>query len=183
MVFNEDINLRETDSIVNDYAGLVAFHENPQATIYTVIGTAGQGFQIRPADPTPEWNELVMEEFAYAVLTAVNGTCLVWELINNVDNTVLDKMVITQPSRFPISFGMSQETFEHEWINGDPMSYRFSIAIFMCIIVLFVVNRFELLRRCNGKKRSPSHYTVINDNETISLPIHVVNSYQSAETM
>ena len=125
---------------------------------------------------------MVMEEFAYAVLTAVNGTCLVWELINNVDNTVLDKMVITQPSRFPISFGMSQETFEHEWINADPMPYRILIAILMCLIVLFIVKRFELLRRCNGNKRSLSHYTVIHDKEMSSLSIHAVNSYQSAET-
>merc|ERR1711871_1049167 len=89
MVSNSDINLGEADSIISNYEGRVALHENPQATVYTLVGTAGQGFQFRPADPTPEWNEMTMEEFGYAIITATNSTCLIWELINNVDDTIL----------------------------------------------------------------------------------------------
>ena len=181
MMYNEDVNLADTHSIINDYAGMVAFHNNPQATIYTVIGTAGQGFQYRPANPTPEWNEVVMEEFGYAVVTAVNRTCLVWELINNVDNTVLDKMVITQPHRFPPSFGMNQKKNELEGNVEESLLYGCSIAIFMCIFVVFVLIRCDFLLRFVGKKRNPSRYSLIHDKEMTSLPIHVVCKYQSIE--
>merc|ERR1712023_338825 len=181
MVLNDDVNLEETDSIVNDYTGIVALHENPQATVYTLIGTAGQGFQNRLADPTPEWNELGLEEFGYAVVTAVNRTCLVWELINNIDNSILDKMVITQPSRFPPSFGMSQEKFEAEWIGGSPTSNVFSggaylYAAFVLLSVLIVGYGWN---RRRNRKTSIEQYNVIYDEEMDNLPISLAKGYQS----
>jgi len=114
IVPNEHLELDFTHSVVTEYEGNVALHHNPQATVYTVIGTGGQGFQYRPSSPRPPWSELLMEEFGYAIVTAANRTCLVWELINNVDNTILDKIVITQPPSFPPSFGMDQNLYEME---------------------------------------------------------------------
>ena len=91
------------------FYGLIALHNDPHATVYMVIGTAGQGFQERAMTPQPVWNELTMLSYGYAIVSAVNSTCLVWETIQNSDDSVLDKMVIIQPAVLPISFGMAYE--------------------------------------------------------------------------
>ena len=182
MVSNSDINLGEADSIISNYEGRVALHENPQATVYTLVGTAGQGFQFRPADPTPEWNEMTMEEFGYAIITATNSTCLIWELINNVDDTILDKMVITQPLLFPPSFGMNQEEFNIQTAKKNaPLHLSSAVTMFMCLfMVIFMVMGYGLVRkRSEMNMRNPNQYTVVYDKEMTSLPVRVIRSYQS----
>ena len=43
---NGSLRLGPLSSVVSNYEGLVAFHDNPQATVHMLIGTAGQGFQV-----------------------------------------------------------------------------------------------------------------------------------------
>jgi hypothetical protein len=74
----------------------VYFHENPQATVHMVVGTAGAAFTVNYMTPYPVWNEMVMYEWGYARLTAVNATYLDWEWVQSSTGKVLDHMVITQ---------------------------------------------------------------------------------------
>jgi hypothetical protein len=73
-------------------------HENPQATVHMVIGTAGADFTEGTLVPAPEWNELTFYKWGYAVVQAVNATYLSWEWVEagSGSNKVLDRMVIIQ---------------------------------------------------------------------------------------
>lgn len=107
-----------------------------------------------------------MEEFGYAIVTAANSTCLVWELINNVDNTILDKMVITQPPSFPSSFGMDQHSYEKA-NTADNANYKKEYGIGFGICVLTAVICWTYIRAkenasphssTSGKKSFPVQY-------------------------
>lgn len=81
---------------VDEDGNAVALHDNPQATVHLVIGTAGASFTKNSVTPPPSWNEVCFYEYGYSVITAVNSTYLSWRWLKNIDDSVLDHMVITQ---------------------------------------------------------------------------------------
>lgn len=74
----------------------VYVHKNPQATVQMVVGTGGAAFTVNYVTPYPAWNEMVMYEWGYARVVAVNETHLVWLWVKSETNEVLDRMVIIQ---------------------------------------------------------------------------------------
>jgi hypothetical protein len=70
-------------------------HANPQATVWMVVGTAGNGPYETSMNYT--WTERSWYNvFGYALVSAVNATHLDWKFINSANNHVVDRMVITQ---------------------------------------------------------------------------------------
>lgn len=76
------------------------YHDDPQATVHMVVGTAGAAFTQTAIEPKPEWNEMYMYEYGYARVTAVNATYLDWEWVHSMSGEVWDHMVITQSTDF-----------------------------------------------------------------------------------
>lgn len=74
----------------------VWYHDNPQATVHFVVGTGGATFTKNYVTPFPDWNEMVMYEYGYARVEAVNATYLNWEWVNSQTLEVRDRVVITQ---------------------------------------------------------------------------------------
>lgn len=83
-------------SIVKDSDGnSVAFHDNPEAPVWMVIGSAGNGPHY--ANKNYSWSEKYWEDtYGYAIVIAENETVLKWQFINSANNMVLDRMTITQ---------------------------------------------------------------------------------------
>jgi hypothetical protein len=74
----------------------IAWHENPQATVHMVVGTAGAKFSVNYVDPYPDWCEQVFYRYGYARVIAYNASYLDWQWVDSEDHIVYDKMVITQ---------------------------------------------------------------------------------------
>ena len=74
----------------------VYVHNKPQATVHMVVGTGGAAFTVNYVTPYPEWNEMVMYQWGYARVTAVNATHLAWQWIEAQSGEVMDRMVIIQ---------------------------------------------------------------------------------------
>ena len=69
--------------------------ENPQATVWMVIGSAGNGPSIsnkRFAWSEASWDNL----YGYAMITADNSTHLSWQFINSANDEVVDRLLLTQ---------------------------------------------------------------------------------------
>ena len=121
----------------------------------------GQGFQIRPESPTPQWNELTVQEYGYAIVTAVNSTCLIWETIRNSDDKVIDKMILMQSATPTLSFEKSPMIFFH--LNSSITTFAFCCSMFI-VIVLLVQQATKFI---NEKKSSTSLY--------VSVPQNILN--------
>lgn len=82
------------DEALGEYVHL---HRDPKAPVYMVIGSAGNG-------PTYnsmiyDWSEKFWDNvFGYAMVTALNGTALYWQLIDSSTDEVIDRVVITRGS-------------------------------------------------------------------------------------
>lgn len=155
-----------SDASTRHYDGKIAFHDDPQATVYMLIGTAGQGFQVRPMASTPVWNEETFLEYGYGIVTAVNATCLVWETIRSADDSVIDKMVIVQSlDNLESGFG-SQNDFNQKHVVAF---YSASILF----IILFAVWRILITRSrfIRNKMRSQSVYIKldVDDREVVDV--------------
>jgi hypothetical protein len=73
----------------------VAYHPNPNGTVWMVVGSAGNGPSI--ATTFYPWSEKYWDRtWGYAMIYAVNSTYLKWELINSATDEVIDRMVLTQ---------------------------------------------------------------------------------------
>jgi hypothetical protein len=74
----------------------VFYHEDPQATVHWVIGTAGASFTVTANEPKPEWNEMFIYEYGYARVTAVNASVLDWQWVHSMSGEVWEHVVLTQ---------------------------------------------------------------------------------------
>ena len=168
----DSVDIPEADS-VSTYDGPIALHDDPQATIYMIIGTAGQGFQERPMAVTPVWNEAVILEYGYGVVTAVNATCLIWETIRSADDSVIDKMVIIQSlSNMGSSFGAVTQS----WSLNESFSYK------ACLLVLFGLLQSIFLYRALFTQRSVKNMSHA-DVDTTKIPMLLeIREEQKAST-
>jgi hypothetical protein len=71
-------------------------HDDPQATVSMTIGTGGANLMFNTNTTKPEWNEMTMTKWGYALVKAVNSTYLTWEWVESATEEILDRMVITQ---------------------------------------------------------------------------------------
>ena len=102
-VYNSEVV--QAASMVTDAQGhTVAWHEDPQATVHMVVGTAGAKFTVNYVTPYPSWCESVFYRIGYARVSAVNSTYLNWEWVDSYDGNVYDRMVITQSDDFSKSW-------------------------------------------------------------------------------
>lgn len=90
---NTVVQLSEARSIDGE---LVHVHDDPQATVHMVIGTAGAAFSKNKISPSPAWNELNFYIYGYAVVTATNASYLDWRFIESASGRVVDRMAIIQ---------------------------------------------------------------------------------------
>lgn len=95
-VKNKTTIQRSTQVYEDGYTVPFAYHNDPQATVHMVIGTAGAKFTVNYVEPYPEWNEMVFYRYGYARVSTVNSTRLEWEWVSALDNEVYDRMVIDQ---------------------------------------------------------------------------------------
>lgn len=72
------------------------WHDDPQAPVQMVIGTGGANLMDWYADPVPDWNEMTMAKWGYAIVKAHNSSFLSWEWVDSSNDEILDRMVITQ---------------------------------------------------------------------------------------
>lgn len=71
------------------------YHNNPNATVWMLVGSAGNGPVYSSANYT--WSEKYWNDmFGYAIVAATNSTHLSWKFINSANNDIIDRMVITQ---------------------------------------------------------------------------------------
>lgn len=87
--------VQEAERTYDSENNVVWYHNNPQATVWMVIGTAGNGpFDAQENYTWSEryWNNL----FGYALVSAVNSTHLDWKFVNSANDVVVDRMSITQ---------------------------------------------------------------------------------------
>lgn len=71
------------------------YHNNPNATVWMVIGSAGNGPSVSNANYS--WSEKYWDYmFGYAIIAATNATHLSWKTINSANNDVVDRVIITQ---------------------------------------------------------------------------------------
>lgn len=71
------------------------YHDNPNATVWMLVGSAGNGPSLSNRNYT--WSEKYWNNmFGYAIVSATNATHLSWKTINSANNDVIDRMVITQ---------------------------------------------------------------------------------------
>lgn len=74
----------------------VHWHDDPQATVHVVVGTAGASFTRNAVEPKPAWNELYFYRWGYSRLKAYNATHLGWEWVDSGSAEVVDRLMITQ---------------------------------------------------------------------------------------
>lgn len=91
----QNMLVQASSSIINSDGQTVAYHNDPNATVWMVIGSAGNGPDYANINYTwseKYWNDL----WGYAMVAAVNSTYLTWELINSANDQVVDRMAISQ---------------------------------------------------------------------------------------
>lgn len=73
----------------------VAYHPNPKATVWMVVGSGGNGPSL--VSKMYPWSEKYFDmTWGYALIYAVNATYLKWDLINSATDEVIDSMILTQ---------------------------------------------------------------------------------------
>jgi hypothetical protein len=95
-VLNKTVVQASRDEIDPATGKVIHYHDDPQATVHMVIGTGGASFTKNAVNPPPAWNEMVMYEYGYARVTAVNASYLDWEWVLSSTGEVWDHVVITQ---------------------------------------------------------------------------------------
>jgi hypothetical protein len=95
-VLNKTVIQRSTQIYEKGYDAPTAYHNDPQATVHMVIGTAGAKFTVNYVEPYPDWCEMVFYRYGYARVVTVNASRLEWEWVSALDGVVYDRMVIDQ---------------------------------------------------------------------------------------
>lgn len=114
----------------------VAVHDRPNATVWMVVGSAGNG----PSYPSRfyNWSETNhTRAFGYAVLSVLNETVLHWKYIQSSDNAILDRMIITQEAW--VTSNPSSSSSNSYWPQGygTGAEFGFLFAVSLGTFLLF----------------------------------------------
>jgi hypothetical protein len=146
-VYNKTVVQKSTEKY-NENGEPVYWHENPQATVHMVVGTGGADFTFNAIWPDsylfefPEWNEVTFTKHGYAVVQAVNESYLTWDYIGSADDTVLDRMVITQDLSQPTWVLPTTDDSSSNVNSFTLTGLQIGLIVFGCIIILAVVGRY-----------------------------------------
>ena len=114
--------IQKSTYIIDKNGHLIAFHNNPKATIYHVIGTAGNGPDYDTGNHN--WNERNFTNvFGYAIVTAINSTLLEWKLIESSSGKIIDRMTITQD--------LNVKSWDNNW-----STLSFVLLTFFCVVAM-----------------------------------------------
>eukprot|EP01039_Chlorochromonas_danica_P000779 gene779-844_t len=127
-VYQDEV-IQAAQLIYNSAGEAVYYHDDPDATVWMVVGSAGNGPDY--ASKNYSWSEKYWNNlFGYAIVTAVNSTYLSWELINSATDEVVDRMAISQdfePWVLP--------TTDDDSSNGDSLN----VALVVVTVVFSVL--------------------------------------------
>ncbi len=132
----------------------VAWHSDPQATVHLVVGTGGAMFTKNFVVPYPEWCELVFYQYGYSKVISVNSTYLEWLWVNNSNNVVLDRMVITQTTNFTEAWTLQAEVTDvtsDENSNKDDLGVGVIVGISIAAAFCVFVTAYVAVRLVSGK--------------------------------
>jgi hypothetical protein len=135
-------------------------HRDPQATVWMVVGSAGNGPLFASINYT--WSERYWDRmFGYALVSAVNATHLEWKFINSADSSVVDRMVITQsfePWQSGSDGGGGKQTGWNSLSSAARGGIIFAIA-FVGMLVLSAVTFMVHKKRASGPTTAASATT------------------------
>jgi hypothetical protein len=81
--------------VYNSEGEKIHYYENPNATVWMIIGSAGNGPNY--SSQNYSWSEFYWNNvYGYAVISAINATTLSWKLYESSKSQVIDNVVITQ---------------------------------------------------------------------------------------
>jgi hypothetical protein len=152
-VFANEV-VQRAEIIYNDEGFPVAYHNNPNATVWMVIGAAGNGPSI--ATTNYSWSEKYWDyTWGYALVSAVNSTYLYWQLINSANNEVVDRMAITQNSDPWVTDSTSS--------NSDgtaPETEVFTYVGIICgiTLILTIFLKYVIVPRFGNICETPAHH-------------------------
>lgn len=138
-VLNKTVIQQSTARVDSD-GKVTHWHVDPQATVHMVVGTGGASFTENAmfGSDKPVWNEMVMYEYGFARVTAVNATYLDWEWVNAYSQEVVDHMVITQPANPPLTWTIPTTSTSSSSDDDYASSTLGIFTIIMCICGFFV---------------------------------------------
>jgi hypothetical protein len=140
----------------------VFVHEQPQGTVWMVVGSAGNGPLLTTENYS--WSEAYWNYmYGYALLTATNATHLDWKFINSANDDVIDRMVITQSADFaPWTFQVPTDDDDatgggtQGWngLSSSAQAGIISVIVLVCVGALLVMG--FIWRRKQQQLQSPS---------------------------
>lgn len=147
-VYNKTVVQKSTEKY-NEYGEPVFWHEDPQATVQMVVGTGGADYTFNAIWPDstmyefPEWNELTFHKHGYAVVQAVNASYLTWEYIDTADNTVRDRMVITQDLSKPWVLPTTDSTDSSNVNSSSLTDVQIGLIVSFSMIILIAIGYYS----------------------------------------
>jgi hypothetical protein len=190
---------------VEDGGDVVHHFTNPQATVHMVIGTGGAKLTYNAVmDPSerPAWNELVMHEWGYALVATHNASYLQWTWINCMNDTVMDRVVITQDAAqlqqpwpcpqgssclTPDSSSSSQPGGGLSAVGKAAVAAGVVGGVLVCTVAVLFLRRYwaSLKASPSNSPRAPSSViTTLADNEIRSPePVRVSSSFEVSATV
>ena len=158
-VLNKTVIQASTPVIDGVTGEITHWHRDPQATVHMVVGTGGARFTENAilGAQAPAWNEMYMYEYGYARVTAVNATYLDWEWINAFDQSVMDHMVLTQPSSPPASWTLpstSSSSSSSSKPYAQTVTGIFTIIVCVSVGVIVLYATYCYLEQYLAKRKS-----------------------------
>lgn len=116
--------------------------ENPQGTVWMIIGSAGNGPSI--SNKRFPWSEASWDNlFGYAIVTAENKTHLNWQFVNSATEEVVDRLLLTQNfsvwSRNQVNSSESGENGVDVKGNYSPQAQLMVLLIGSIVLLLSLV--------------------------------------------
>lgn len=87
--------VKNSEIIYDSQGEKLHYYKNPNATVWMVIGSAGNGPDF--SDRNYSWSEAYWNNvYGYSVVSAINSTTLSWKLYQSSDNKLIDNVLLTQ---------------------------------------------------------------------------------------
>lgn len=137
-----------------------AYHDDPQATVHMVIGTAGAKFTVNYVEPYPEWCEMVFYRYGYARVQSISASRLEWEWVSALDGVVYDKMVIEQSTNFSKPWSIPEDENGKNSNNDDDnklssLEKGFIITAIIVVVGALSIVAFVIVTKYVVRKRHP----------------------------
>jgi hypothetical protein len=181
----------------------VNLYSNPQAPVHFVIGTGGAKLTYNSyTDPAeiPAWNEMVLHEWGYTLLKAHNASVLEWTWINCMNDTIMDRVVITQDAAqlqqpWPCPQGstcLSPDSSSSQPSAGLSAVGKAAVAagvvggFLVCTVAVLFLRRYlkSIEARSFSEPKSSSVITTFADNEIRSPePVRISSSFEVSATV